>query len=59
MLAVKDCDRLSLVTYDTYVDVPFELMEMTEENKKSATSYVERIVDGSNTNLSGGLFKGL
>ena len=57
--AVKECDRLSLVTYDSIVSVPFELMQMTEENKKSAMSFVERIQAGTSTNLSGGLFKGL
>lgn len=55
---MKECDRFSLVTYDTNVTVDFELMKMTEKNQKSAKNFVERIKDGSSTNLSGGLLKG-
>ena len=56
--AVKDCDRMSLVTYDTYVQLVFGLTRMDKINKEKARSNVNSIVDGSSTNLSGGLIKG-
>ena len=55
---VKDCDRISLVTYDTQVELVFGLMKMNKQNKERAKSFVESIRDGSSTNLCGGLLKG-
>lgn len=49
---------MSLVTYDTYVQLVFGLTKMDKANKERSKSFVESIVDGSSTNLSGGLFKG-
>ena len=55
---VKECDRMSLVTYDTHVKLVFGLTKMDETSKKRSKSFVQSIVDGSCTNLSGGLLKG-
>jgi len=57
-LTVKDTDRISLVVYDSNVEVVFGLMKMTKENRKKATAFVSSIKDGSSTNLCGGLLKG-
>ena len=55
---VKDSDRISLVVYDSCVNLMFELMSMTEENKERARSLITSIITGSSTNLCGGLLKG-
>ncbi|KAL5515927.1 hypothetical protein EMCRGX_G001172 [Ephydatia muelleri] len=55
---LKECDRFSLVTYDTNVYLKFELIKMTQD-KAIATSTVEAIRAGSSTNLCGGLLKGM
>ena len=49
---------MSLVTYDSYVQLVFGLMKMDKANKERSKSFVQSIVDGSSTNLSGGLIKG-
>lgn len=49
---------MSLVTYDTNVQLVFGLMKMDKANKQRSKSFVESIVDGSSTNLAGGLIKG-
>ena len=56
---MKDDDRLSVVTYDTNVHLDFGLMKMTKENKENCLTKIRNITDGSRTNLSGGLLKGL
>eukprot|EP00731_Ephydatia_muelleri_P001021 Em0001g1021a len=56
---LKECDRFSLVTYDSDVYLKFGLIKMTQDNKARATSTVEAIIDGSSTNLCGGLLKGM
>ena len=56
--AVKECDRLSLVTYDTGVTLEFGLTSMTKANKDKTKLLVQSIRDGSCTNLCGGLMKG-
>ena len=58
-LAVKDTDRLSVVTYDTNVKVDFGLTTMNQENKDRSKVTVKAIRDGSSTNLCGGLLKGM
>ena len=55
---MKECDRISLVTYDTNVNLDFSLMKMDKQNRERAKSFVNSIRDGSSTNLSGGLLKG-
>lgn len=49
---------MSLVTYDSYVQLVFGLMKMDKANKERSKAFVQSIVDGSSTNLSGGLIKG-
>ena len=49
---------MSLVTYDTYVQVVFKLTRMDKSNKDRVKTFIQSIVDGSSTNLSGGLLKG-
>ncbi len=56
---VKESDRLSVITYDTHVYVDFGLITMNKENKAKCSQKVQSIRDGSSTNLSGGLLKGL
>ena len=56
--AVTSADCLSVVTYDSDVEVKFGLMQMAEANKTRAKSLVATIVQGSFTNLCGGLLKG-
>ena len=58
LFTVKETDRLSVVTYDTYVYVNFALMQMNKANKKEAKALVDSIRSGSMTNLCGGLLKG-
>ena len=55
---MKECDRLSVVTYDTKVRLDFGLMHMDEANKEKTKAMVKDIRDGSSTNLCGGLIKG-
>ena len=59
MSTVKSSDRLSVVTYDSNVNVNFELMQMNEDKKTYARSLVASIMEGSSTNLCGGLLKGM
>ena len=55
---MKECDRLSLVTYDTGVYLDFPLTAMTKANKDKTKTLVSKLRDGSGTNLCGGLVKG-
>ena len=50
---------MSLVTYDSYVNLVFGLTKMDKVNKEKAKSFVKAIRDGSSTNLCGGLLKGM
>ena len=56
---MKDCDRLSVVTYDTNVTLDFPLTCMNAANKERTKQAVKAIRDGSSTNLCGGLLKGI
>ena len=49
---------MSLVTYDSYVQLVFGLMKMDKTNKERSKAFVQSIIDGSSTNLCGGLIKG-
>jgi len=55
---VKECDRLSLVTYDTQVYLDFGLTAMDKANKERTKQTIQKLKDGSCTNLCGGLMKG-
>ena len=57
--SVLEKDRLCVITYDSEVYVNFNLMPMKQENKEFARQKIREIVDGSSTNLCGGLIKGL
>ncbi|XP_064400224.1 uncharacterized protein LOC135346514 [Halichondria panicea] len=56
---LKETDRLSVVTYDAYIYVNFDLMLMNKANKKEAKALVDSIRSGTQTNLCGGLLKGM
>lgn len=56
--AVKECDRLCLVTYDTGVTLEFGLTSITKANKEKTQLLIKSIKDGSDTNLCGGLMEG-
>ena len=56
---MKECDRFSLVTYESNVDLKFGLIKMTSDNKTIAATAIEAMIAGSETNLCGGLLKGL
>ena len=58
VFSVKDTDRISLVTYDTQVELVFGLMKMEKQNKERAKTFVQSLHTGSSTNLCGGLIKG-
>jgi len=47
------------VTYDSNVNVLLPLTLMTKNTKDSLSKYIDNLKEGSNTNLSGGLLKGL
>ena len=55
---MKDCDRLSLVTYDSSVNLEFGLTPMDRSSKERTKAVVEGIAVGSCTNLCGGLIEG-
>ena len=57
-VVVKECDRLSVVTYDTNVRLDFPLTRMNGDNKEKTKALVRAIIQGSSTNLCGGLIKG-
>jgi Mg-chelatase subunit ChlD len=52
-------DRLSLVTYDSFVKTRFPLTKMDEAGKASVNSIFKSVHAGSATNLSGGLVQGI
>ena len=56
--AVKECDRLCLVTYDKGVTLEFGLTSITKANKEKTQLLIKSIKDGSGTNLCGGLMEG-
>jgi Ca-activated chloride channel family protein len=56
---VKECDRLSLVTYDTNVYLDFSLTSMSRTNKDKTKITISKLRDGSSTNLCGGLVRGM
>ena len=58
LTTVKECDRLSLVTYDTQVYLDFGLTVMNRANKDKTKALIQKLRDGSCTNLCGGLVKG-
>jgi Ca-activated chloride channel family protein len=56
---LKPDDTLGVVVFDSTVDIVFEPMKMTAENKGVAKQKISQIQSRSATNLSGGLFKAL
>lgn len=56
---MKECDRLSLVTYDTNVYLNFPLTAMNRANKDKTKTAINELREGSCTNLCGGLIKGM
>jgi len=56
---LRQCDRLAVVTYDTLCSTVLPLTYMDQAGKLAAISTIDRISAGSQTNLSGGLIKGL
>ena len=59
LYTVKECDRLSLVTYDTQVYLDFGLTAMNRANKDRTKAVIGKLREGSCTNLCGGLMKGM
>ena len=51
-------DRLSLVTFDSEVDMLFSNVQMNEEGSSYAKGLISEIYAGGTTNLSGGWFEG-
>lgn len=56
---LKPCDRIALITFDTFVETILSLKSMKPSRKKKAKRRIERINAGTSTNLSGGLLQGL
>lgn len=50
---------MSVVSYDTQVNLEFGLRNIDKEGKDFALEKIKSIESGSMTNLSGGLMKGL
>ena len=50
---------MSVVTYDSGVRLEFGLTHMDDDSKEKTKALVKAIRDGSSTNLSGGLLKGI
>ena len=59
LYTVKECDRLSLVTYDTQVYLDFGLTAMNRANKDRTKAVIGKLCESSCTNLCGGLMKGV
>ncbi len=55
---VKECDRLSIVTFNTSVQVNFGLMSLTRSNKEKAETLIDSIIVSGRTNLCQGLLTG-
>ena len=56
---MNEKDRLSVVSYDTDVNLEFGLQNIDKKGKDFALKMIKSIQSGSSTNLSGGLMKGL
>ena len=56
---LRSKDRLALVTYDSNVYIDFGFKIMNKDNKADCLAKVKNIMEGSMTNLSGGLLQGL
>eukprot|EP00026_Physarum_polycephalum_P007319 Phypoly_transcript_07378.p1 GENE.Phypoly_transcript_07378~~Phypoly_transcript_07378.p1 ORF type:complete len:459 (+),score=39.52 Phypoly_transcript_07378:224-1600(+) len=56
---LKEADKLSIVAYDTTVDVFLALTNMDAAGKKLATQKLSKIKANAQTNLSGGLMTGI
>jgi len=52
-------DMLGIVAFDSKVQEVVPMLHMSTDNRRVAESEICKIVAGSTTNLSGGLFKGL
>jgi len=52
-------DRFGLVTFETAVEAPLELTSMDSAGKKKATEIISGLRVGGQTNLSGGLLRGI
>eukprot|EP01080_Neovahlkampfia_damariscottae_P003093 gene3093-5263_t len=50
-------DKLSIITFDTFVSTDLEICSMDETGKKIAKKVIQSIEPGTATNLSGGLFE--
>ncbi|XP_062523654.1 uncharacterized protein LOC134198303 isoform X2 [Corticium candelabrum] len=56
---LKDTDRLGIVSYDTKVYDDLRLKVMNQRGKSQAHAVIDKLKEGSSTNLSGGLERGL
>jgi Mg-chelatase subunit ChlD len=57
--ALSERDRFSIVAFDTDVVVPLKLTHMDEKGKQKARAAIKNIVTGSQTNISGALFRAI
>ena len=56
---LKSIDRLSIVIYDNEVEELVSLVNITQKNRDEIEAKIKRIHARGNTNLSGGLLKGI
>lgn len=56
---LRAADRLAVVLYDSSVSTLFGLTQMDSKGKDTAIAKVEKIVDGSSTDLCSGLMQGV
>jgi uncharacterized protein YegL len=55
---LKAQDHISIVTFDSEVETLLGITQMNMDGKELAKKKIDTIVDGSCTNLSGGIFQG-
>merc|ERR1712232_252202 len=56
---LSECDALGLVEYDTTVKVLAPLTQCSADGRASLDAVLQRVREGTQTNLSGGLLRGL
>jgi hypothetical protein len=56
---LKKTDRITIITFDSDVEVLIKMLYTTPENKERVKTAIRSIRAGSQTNLSGGLFEAL
>ncbi|KAI9141026.1 hint-domain-containing protein [Paraphysoderma sedebokerense] len=59
VVSLREVDKMALVTFSDSAEVKFQLMHMTEGNKKKALRVIENLICNGYTNLYAGIQQGL